>query len=393
MILNQKYNFPEAKLGPNFAQDKLKEFKQLIDVGLSFVVLSMPGVGVSFFLKYLAMQKFAFFIHVDLYLLPILSQHEFYKLLLTEVGGNPKSKPDNQLLQETKEILRKLSEKREKIVIIFSRFDQLKAKFDSNFLSNIQSLTTVSPDKIALIFTSIKPLHEIAPGALSGGNLNFYSENLYFKPYSKDDLTRLLKIEPARPGLAKPALEKLLNLSGGHNQLLHILLSSQKQQSLLLDQFVKLQMKGFVDYLNYHQRKQVQKIALGKQIDEVDDYLLGVGIVRQSTSEVKKMRLHLGGATYELFTTLLSEYIKTNLPVKLPVKESKLFKLLRQNMGRTVSKDEIFNVVWDPASAGEGATDWALDALIYRLRKHPFIQANGYIIESQKKVGYTLIQT
>ncbi|MBI2597455.1 winged helix-turn-helix domain-containing protein [Candidatus Daviesbacteria bacterium] len=59
-------------------------------------------------------------------------------------------------------------------------------------------------------------------------------------------------------------------------------------------------------------------------------------------------------------------------------------------MGNVVSKDEIFTEVWGEES--ENATDWALDALIYRLRKHPFLKAHGYIIESYKKVGYSLIQ-
>ncbi len=78
------------------------------------------------------------------------------------------------------------------------------------------------------------------------------------------------------------------------------------------------------------------------------------------------------------------------MPTKLPVKEAKLFKLLRQNAGKVVSKDEIFSEVWPEGD--NGATDWALDALIYRLRKHPFMQSHHYIIESHKKVGYTLIQ-
>lgn len=383
MILNNHYNFIEAKLGPDFAKENLKNFKELINSALSFVVISMPGVGVSYFLKYLAMQSFAFFIHVDIYSLPTLSQHEFYKLLLTELGGKPGSKTDEQLLTEIKENLKKLSAKQERIVIIFSRFDQLKAEFDWNFLSNIQSLaaqslTGVLPGKIALIFTSTKPMHEIAePEALSGGNLNFYSENLYFKPYSEEDLKKLLKIEPSRP-VSKEALERLIELSGGHNQLLHILLSSPKE-NLLLDRFVKMQMKEFVDYLDYQQRKQIQKIALGKKLEDVDEYLLGVGMVKKS------------GSKLELFTPLLAEYIRTNMPVKLPVKEAKLFKLLRKNVGNTVSKDEIFAEVWQDNP--DQASDWALDALIYRLRKHPFMQSHGYIIESQKKVGYTLIQT
>lgn len=401
MNIRSQYNFKEAELGPNFAKENLKNFKQLINASLSFVVLSMPGVGVSYFLKYLVMQNFACFIHVDLYSLPTLTQHEFYKLLLTELGGKPfdsaqdkpGSKTDEALLSETKKILTVLSRKRGKIVIIFSRFDQLKDKFDWNFLSNIQSLSTVSSNKISLIFTATKPLNEISPTALSGGNINFYSENLYFKPYSKTDLTALLTIEPIRP-VQKAILNKLIDLSGGHNQLLHILLSSQKQQNLLLDQFVKLQLKGLIDYLDYSQRKQLQKIALGKPINEVDEYLLGVGMVTRSVilSEVSpKADESKDPYRFELFTPLLAEYIKQNMPVNLPVKESKLFKLLRNNMSKTVSKDEIFAEVWGQDS--DNATDWALDALIYRLRKHPFMKSHNYIIESQKKVGYTLIQT
>jgi len=397
MKLKPNYNFREAELGPKFARDKLKEFRELIDASLSFVVLSMPGVGVSYFLRYLAMQTFAAFVHVDLYLLPTLSRHEFYKLLLTELNGTPDKKTEEELLEEIKKNLKSLTEKRTKIVIIFSRFDTLKDQFNWNFLSNIQSLATSFPEKVVLIFTSTKPLFEIVDAeAMSGGNLHFYSENLYFKPYSGDDLKKLCTIEPIRPGLPKPVLEELLKLSGGHNQLLHILLNSQKPKNLVLDKFVKLQMKELVDYLDYSQRKTIQNIALGKAVIEVDDYLLGVGMVENSKIKNQKSK-------FTLFTPLLSEYIKTNAPVKLPAKESKLFKLLRKNIGKTVSKDEIFTEVWPARNAprseagggeiDENATDWALDALIYRLRKHPFMQKGGFIIESQKKVGYTLIQT
>lgn len=374
-----KYNFKEAKLGKDFAKEKLADFKNLISEGQSFVVISMPGVGVSYFLKYLASQDFAIFFHIDLYSLSNLNQYEFYKSLLTELGGKPAKLTEQQLLIEIKKNLEAISKKHDKIVLIFSRFDQLKKEFNNDFFSHIQTLSTVSEGKIVLIFTSVKPLIELSKDLLSGGNLNFYSESLYFKPYSEDDLRKLLTIEPVR-STPKEELDRLIQLSGGHNQLLQILRRSQKQQNLLLDQFVKLQMKGLIDYLDYTQRKTLQKIALGKTVEEVDEYLLGVGMVKESTSG--------------LFTPLLSEYIRLNLPVKLPVKESKLFKLLRKNMNSVVSKEEIFKEVW-PAHGGEideNATDWALDALIYRLRKHPFITSHGYIIESHKKVGYTLIQ-
>lgn len=377
MKLNTLYNFKEFGLGPDFAQDKLKDFAGMIEASSSFTTMSMPGVGASYFLKYLCKQNFAFFFHIDLYLLPTLTQHEFYRLFHREVGGKPSPKTDEQIFLETKNLIKNYAQKYPKVVVVFSRFDQLKKELDENFLSNLQSLSTIIPGKIVLIFTSIKPLHELAPDAITGGNLTFYSKYLYFKPYSGQDLKKLLKLE-SEPLPTSAQLDQLIELSGGHYQLLNILLNSQKQQNLLLDQFVKLQLKGLVDYLDYQQRKQVQKITLGKKLPAVDEYLLGVGMVKQK------------GASFELFTPLLADYIKANLSVKLPPKEAKLFKLLRNNIGRVVAKDEIFQTLWE--NEPEKGTDWALDALIYRLRKHPFITSQGYIIESQKKVGYTLIQ-
>lgn len=370
-------NFKEATLGKEFAKDKLIEFKKKIDSGQSFTVTSMPGVGASYFLKYLAMQSFANFYHIDLYSLPDLNHFEFYKLILTELGAKVTGKTEEELLVATKNQLKQIVAEDKKIVLIFSRFDQLKKEFYNKFLSNLQSLTSVSERKIVLIFTSILPIAQISREPLDGENINFYSEELYFKPYLQEDLKKLLDLEPPRP-TPKDILENILKLSGGHFQLLQILRRSHKLQNPLSDQFVSLQLKGLIDYLDYTQRKTLQKIALGKHVEEVDEYLLEVGLVKQK------------GDKFETFTPLLSEYIKTNMPVKLPVNEAKLFKLLRNNMGKVVSKDEIFKSVWPEDS--ENTTDWALDALIYRLRKHPFMQSNGYIIESQKKVGYTLIQ-
>lgn len=380
-------NFPEAELGSDFAKEKLSDFKRLIESGQSFTVVSMPGVGVSYFLKYLSCQKFACFIHIDLYSLPTLSQHEFYRMFFRDLGGKPSAITDEQVFLEIKAKLKKLAEDNTKVVIIFSRFDQLKKDFDANFLSNLQTLISITPGKIVLIFTAVKPIYEIAPEACRGGNLPFYSRILYFRPYSTSDLKRLFLLDHTLK--AHPELEEMIAQSGGHNQLLHIFMNSHKKQNLLLDKFVKLQLKDLIDYLDYQQRKQIQKIALGKKVTSaashpelvsgsiIDEYLLGVGYVVETKSN------------YKLFSPILEEYIKTNLPVKLPVKEARLFKLLRRNMGNIVPKDEIFTEVW-----GEGGetSDWALDALIYRLRKHPFIKAHGYIIESHKKVGYSLIQ-
>ncbi len=379
MNIERIYNFKEANLSQNFAKQKLVEFKTLINSAISFTVVSMPGVGVSYFLKYLVTRDFAHFFYIDLYALPALNQHEFYKLLYSQISGKKEEKSDEILFEDIRRaLIKKIAEAKpdEKIVIVFSRFDQLKKEFTKDLFSNLQSLTTITPSKIVLIFTSTKPLDEISSKAISGGNLPFYSKVLYFTPYTGQNLKELFSLEHTLK--AHPDLDRLLELAGGYNQLFHILLNSHKQQNLLLDKFVKLQLKDLIDYLDYQQKKQVQKIALGKRVEDIDEYLLGVGYVVETKQRIK------------LFSPILEEYIKTNLPVKLPPKESKLFKLLRANIGKAVSKDEIFQTLWqdDP----DKATDWALDALIYRLRKHHFLKTHGYLIESHKKVGYSLVQ-
>src|SRR5258708_33399393 len=108
------YNFKEANLGKDFAKEKLADFKELIEEGRSFVVLSMPRVGVSYFLRYLATQDFAKFFQIDLYSLSTLNQHEFYKLLLIELGGKAGNKTEQQLLMEIKKILKDIPRKEEK---------------------------------------------------------------------------------------------------------------------------------------------------------------------------------------------------------------------------------------------------------------------------------------
>lgn len=388
------YNFREYALGEDFAADKVKEFKSLIDASISFTTVSMPGAGVSFFLKYLTSKDFADFIHIDLYALPTLNQHEFYRMFLRDLGGKPDGKSDEQVFIETENILKNLVKPERKLVLIFSRFDSLRKAFDANFLSNIQSLTNIVPNQIVLIFTAIKPLEELAPLAITGGNLAFYSRILYFTPFAKNDLESLFMLDHTHK--AHPDLEEAIKESGGHNQLLHIFINSHKKQNLLLDKFVRLQLRDLYDYLDYDQKKQVANIAShperARRIEgSIDEYLLGVGYVKEAKSG------------YKIFSPVLEEFVKTSLPKKLPVKERLLFKVLQNKMGNVVTKDEIFAEVWPARNASsiadagginetDKATDWALDALIYRLRKSSFMKANGYIIESYKKVGYSLIK-
>ncbi len=204
-----------------------------------------------------------------------------------------------------------------------------------------------------------------------------YSKTFYIKPYSPNDLKKLLGLNTPSLKSNDIAFRKALMLCGGHYQLFQLLLKSERLENPLLDPFVKTQMNELYGYLNHFQKRQLQKIALGKIIKTLDQYLLDVGLV------IKKRR------GLQLFTPLFSEFIRSILSFRLPVKEAKLFQLLKKNFGKVVSKDQIFETLWE--GNVDKTSDWALNALIYRLRNHPAFTQSGYLIENHKKIGYALI--
>lgn len=370
------HDFKEAKLGPEFCKKEVIQIKRLIDSSISFSVVGMPAMGISIFLRYLASRNFAHFIHVDLYELPELTGIEVLKLLLKELGGTSRSRNYLQLIESCKQRLAQLAQKHKRVVIIFNRFDQLKKEIDRSFFNNLRSLRDVDKERIVIIFTANKPLYEIAPEAIDVGNLNMYSKTFYLKPYSKEELMKLLRVNTPQLIPKKDVLEKALRLCGGHYQLLQLLLKSERLESPLLDVFIRTQLKQIYELLNFTQRKQVRNIAMGKPVHSVDEYLTSVGIVKTRSEHP------------ELFTPLFPEFVKSMLPFRLPVKETRLFRLLKQHEGNVVSKDEIYETVWpeDPVEASE----WSLNALVYRLRKNPAFAATGYTIENRKKVGYLI---
>ncbi len=353
-------NFKEQKLGRNFSRENLKQIKKLIEISTTFSVCGMPSMGISIFLRFLATRKFAHFVHVDINELPKLSRQELFK----------------QLNKQLNHPLENLVKKHKRIVIIFNRFDRLKKEFNEDFFSNLRSLRDIDKEKIVMVFAANRPLLEQSPKALSGGNLNMYSKTFYLKPYSKEDLKKLTGLN-APKFLKHQDFDRALELSGGHYQLLQLLLKSDcLHENPLQDEAIKFQLKDLYNYLKYPQRKLLQKIALEKKVKTPDQYLLGTGFIKKTKGELK------------IFTTLLADFIKSGTRVRLPLQESKLFALLKSKLGKVVTKDAIFASLW---KNGEGS-DWALNALVYRLRKNPAFISLGYVIENQKKLGYCLIR-
>lgn len=364
--------FKEASLPRSFCRPAVRQIKGLVDLSTTFSVVGMPGMGISNFLYFLSMQEFACFIHVDINELPRFAPEEFFTLLAKKLGAGKK---EGEVLQRCREQLETLAAQHRKVVIVFNRFDTMKRSFSREFFANLKYLRDADKGKIVMVFAANRPLFIQAPNAVRGGNINMFSHSLFLPPYSPSDLRELLKLyTPVL--LSHSKLDLALRLCGGHYQLLRLLLRSDHlSDDPLKDPAVKIQLRELFEYLTYSERRVLKQLALGKKINLTDDYLVDCGWISKDRGR------------YRFFSPLFEEFVKSVLKINLPPQETKLFRLLRSRLEKTVSKEEIFKTVW--ADNPEQATDWALDALIYRLRKNP-VFAKKYILESRKKVGYVL---
>mgnify|MGYP001610990581 CR=1 FL=1 len=361
------YQFQESKLPTDFCKDKVNEIKQLIDNSCCFTVVGMPGMGISTFLKFLATQTFAYFIHVDLYELTSFDKTEFFKLFADQLKVEPRN---------IKKELFRLTKKHSRVVIIFNRFDQLKESFDENLFMNLRSLREVDKEKIVMIFSANKPLYLWSPSSFKNGNLEMYSKIYFLKPYHKKELITLIKLYKPDLDIGGAVLEQYIDLSGGHLQLLQLLINCRRSSNYLQDDFVKFQIERIVGILSLNERLQLKKILSKPKTPEISELLINYGIIRKVDGN------------YDFFSSLLREYLQINNLGRLSRFEMRLFNLLKHSMGKVVTKDEIISQVWQDKSSE--TTDWALNALIYRLRKNPRFMNSGYNIESYKRIGYFL---
>ncbi len=372
-----KYNFKEKELSADFSVNLTSEVtRQLTPAGL-FTLSGMSGVGISFFIRFLVSQKLDKSIYIDILSLSTPTKAAVYEALLKELGGNVAGNTD--VLEACKKRLEIVLKEENHITIIFNRFDELGKEIDKQFLGSLRTLRHGAADKVSMIFVTHSSMVKLFPEAVANANLDLFSNIVWFSPFSKDDLLALITLHSPELVTDPEVFTSAYIASGGHYQLCKLFLKSSYKTSPLQDPTILYSLQSLYEGFSYSQKKQLQRIVQKKGIKNIDPDLLNLKAVIFTND------------SYTLFSPLLEEYIKKFSRLKLPVKEAIIFKLLKQARGKVVSKEELFRSLWSE-DAEEFGSDWALNSLIYRLRKNPTFISQGYVIENYKKVGYTLLK-
>lgn len=371
-----KYNFSEKNLGSDFCKHTVDEVRVAIQKGRSSTILGMPLSGMITLCRYLTTTDMAFFAYLDTQSVKY-TRNDLFIALYNELEGKDLHDVSINSFEACKKQLRKLLLSQKRIVILIARVDSLQEELSSGLLADFKTLADIDLGKIIIIGTSRQPFNKLSATALNH-NPSFMTDAIYFTPYKGRDFEKLVKFLPGSIHISPKAIETIQTLSGGHICLMWQLLKTDYFDNPLQDEILQLHLQTIYEAYLPNQQSQLRRIATGKAIKDLDPFLLKIGLVKEVNGN------------YELFTPLLRDYILQYVSTKLPKKERKLFALLKKKKGKLVTKEEIFKDLWGEDALQ--ATDWALNAVIYRLKKNQMFINKGYIIENEKGEGYRMVK-
>lgn len=285
--------------------------------------------------------------------------------------------------------------------IFLVRFDRLADAATAEFFNNLQGLKEAAHQKLSYVFTSYRPLYDLAPTVFSKSFLSVFSRDLYLTPAKPADMKVILETLKDRyhVTLTESLSHAFVAASGGHVQYLHLAIlrlaherrlpNTQKNLLALLsgDEQVQLSSEELFESLTKTEKEALLAVARGEKLDEnlrqVASYLWNTGMVAEE----------LGKST--VFSPLFAGYLGkvTTTPAgngEFTKKEHLLFTFLKTQEGQLCEREAIIEAVW-PENKEFGVSDWAIDRLVARVRGKLKDQKNGYEIVTVKTRGYKLI--
>lgn len=287
--------------------------------------------------------------------------------------------------------------------LFFIRFDRIRDAITPEFFANLQGLKDAAKQKLSYVFTSYRPLSELAPNVFTKSALSVFSKDMYVPPARNEDMTSILETFRGRYRLElnKDIQNSLIAAAAGHVQYLQLSLIRLNEEKIIpgnkaalfsllaKDEQILLQSEELFESLTKAEQDVLIKLKEGESIDDTlskkASYLWDTGI------------LTTNGTLSSIFSPFLSDYVGRISAPRAAVgdltrKENLLFTYLRNNEGLLCEREDIIEAVW-PESKELGVTDWAIDRLVARVRSKLKASKMNYEIVTVITRGYKLISS
>ena len=277
-------------------------------------------------------------------------------------------------------------EKNLTIVFLFDRFEDYISVVDSEFFANLRVLRNRAKYQFSAVFTLNRPLEDTLEATLMSDFYEFIAGKIVYLPiYDQPGIDfRISYLEKiTNQKLNKQLLEELLELTGGHSNLMRLssealLTTDQKFENKLVLRKFLMEQKPVRSALFgiWNSLTPSEQSFLSGDLKIEERYLENIGLTKDGFLAIpifydylkeKSLSQTQGGFSInEAGEILQGEAVLSD---KLTSLEYKLLKYLIANQGKILDKEEVIGAVWQEGKTTLGVTDQALDQLMFRLRK------------------------
>jgi len=284
--------------------------------------------------------------------------------------------------------------------IFLIRFDRLQDVVTPEFFSNLLGLRDAARHKLSYVFTSFRPLDDLAPEVFKTQFLSVFSRDMYLTPATREDMMIIMVTleEQYHTALDEVTRRAVVDLSGGYVQYLQLALirlkeevkkpKNAKELSALLskDEQIIFQSEELFESLTKAEKEVLLCVQHGSRITQdqqkTAEYLWNTGMVVERVGKT------------QLFSPLFAEYVKTitgaeHVNKEFTKKEHLLFTFLKTHENELCERESIIEAVW-PENQELGVSDWAIDRLVARLRTKLKDHESPYQIVTVVTRGYKL---
>lgn len=441
----------ETKYPLSFRSEDAIKLGEHLRLRHSVEIVGVKRVGISDFLrfflnrpgvvqKYIDKRKFHLFVAIDLNDLVELEIYPFWILTLKrindavenfDVDAKLKKEITNLFLssiqssdlfltiENTRLALKKIIAADIFPTIFFIRFDRIIGEVGQEFFANLESLIDASNHHLSFVFTSFRKIDDIKEERLPRNFLHVFSNILYIKCADYSDSKIIFGTLKKRYGFKVSGSfeKKIIELSGGHVQYLHLLLLILVQRNIhnvdeildlaSVDERINLQSEEIWESLTVDEKSLVMKVFGADVLNREDlakgRYAVEAGIIKVKGAIAQRgfgLRKKVKSAereAFEIFSPLFTKYVAGQIAkgkngeeaVDFTKKENALFNLLLVNVDNVCEREKIIENVW-PEEEEMGVSDWTVDRLVARLREKLKRQNSKYQIITVKTRGFKL---
>ncbi len=229
------YHFADGGHPGGYRQEQIRVLEQAIQAKENWLVLGMPGMGVSNLLRFLVTRtdwgdRNVTFAYLDCDTLDdCLGSEAFFEEIACEFGNQllpGKAGMDGQGYMRLKRYVLEIAidlDPLDRLVVVADKTDSILGAADGYFYRKLKALTDLNKS-VCLVFSASLPML----GAIDSEDLLFAGRRLVVGPFDKRDVVGAIREEGRRLGREfDPAEEKqLARLTGGHAGLLRALSSA-----------------------------------------------------------------------------------------------------------------------------------------------------------------------